>query len=77
MEYWKNDLRPDLDDKVPTAGIDEAFWQHMTTFTIGLGVEASVSESDAFAAISNGSTINWPQPFSDAGSQNIDDLLHA
>jgi len=77
MEYWKNDLRPDLDDKVPTAGIDEAFWQHMTTFTIGLGVEGSVSESDAFAAISNGNTINWPEPSSNAGSQNIDDLLHA
>lgn len=77
MEYWKTDLRPTLADRVPTAGIDEAFWQHMTTFTIGLGVEGSISESDAFAAISTGAQINWPQPSANAGSENIDDLLHA
>lgn len=77
MKYWKTDLRPNLDDKVPTAGIDEAFWQHMTTFTIGLGVEGEISESDAFAAIQNGNTINWPEPSANSGSPNIDDLLHA
>ena len=77
MKYWKTDLRPNLEDRVPTAGIDVAFWQHMTTFTIGLGVEGDVSEADAFAAIENGNTINWPEPSANAGSPNIDDLLHA
>ena len=77
MQYWKTDLRPTLADKVPTAGIDDAFWQHMTTFTVGLGVEGTVSESDAFAAIASGNQINWPEPFSGAGAPNIDDLLHA
>lgn len=77
MKYWKTDLRPDVEDKVPTAGIDEAFWQHMTTFTIGLGVEGEISEADAFAAIDSGANINWPEPSANSGSPNIDDLLHA
>lgn len=37
MEYWKTDLMPDLDNKVPTSNDDPAFWQHMVTFTIGMG----------------------------------------
>mgnify|MGYP005846060767 CR=1 FL=1 len=79
MKYWKTDLRPPLANKVPTEGIDEAFWQHMTTFTIGLGVEGSVSESDAFAAINSNDTITWPNPddFVNDVTDRIDDLLHA
>lgn len=79
MKYWKTDLRPTLADKVPTAGLDEAFWQHMTTFTIGLGVSGSVNESNAFAAIETGDTITWPDPSDNDNdaSDKIDDLLHA
>jgi type IV pilus assembly protein PilY1 len=79
MKYWKTDLRPTLPNKVPTEGIDEAFWQHMTTFTIGLGVEGTVSESDAFAAINSGANITWPDPLDDINdtTDRIDDLLHA
>lgn len=81
MEYWKTDLRPNLANKVPTEGIDVAFWQHMTTFTIGLGVEGSVTEVDAFAGIGSENQITWPDPL-DGGeaanrSDRIDDLLHA
>jgi type IV pilus assembly protein PilY1 len=79
MKYWKTDLRSDLPNKVPTEGVDEAFWQHMTTFTIGLGVEGTVSESDAFAAINSGANITWPDPLDDINdtTDRIDDLLHA
>jgi type IV pilus assembly protein PilY1 len=75
MEYWKKDLRTDLDNKVAVTSTDPAFWQHMTTFTIGLGVAGSVSEEDALAALASGNTINWPNPSS--ASAKIDDLLHA
>ncbi|WP_417521983.1 pilus assembly protein, partial [Marinobacter sp.] len=75
MEYWKTDLRTDLDNKVPVTSTDPAFWQHMTTFTIGLGVTGSVSEEDALAALASGGTINWPNP--STASAKIDDLLHA
>jgi type IV pilus assembly protein PilY1 len=38
MKYWKTDLRPNLSNEVPTnAPLDEAYWQHMVTFTLGLG----------------------------------------
>jgi type IV pilus assembly protein PilY1 len=36
MYYWLADLRPNLADSVPTNTDDPAFWQHMTTFTVGL-----------------------------------------
>lgn len=81
--YWKTDLRTDLANKVPADQTDPAFWQHMTTFTIGFGVEGAISESDVLDVLqkkAKGETaddIVWPQPYGDAGSPNIDDLLHA
>lgn len=79
MKYWKNDLRTDLGNKVPVSSTDPAFWQHMTTFTIGLGVTGDIKEADALAALdpTNEITINWPEPGADRSPQNIDDLLHA
>lgn len=37
MKYWVTDLQPNVSNLVPTAPSDPAFWQHMTTFTLGLG----------------------------------------
>lgn len=77
MYYWKRDLRPNLANDVPTSSSDPAFWQHMVTIGLGLGVEPStVSKANAFAAISTGATINWPDP-SSSNAARIDDLLHA
>jgi type IV pilus assembly protein PilY1 len=39
--YWKTDLRPTLDNNVPSTARDPAFWQHLTTFTMGLGITGS------------------------------------
>jgi len=36
--YWSEDLKPNLDDKVPTSGADYATWQHMNTYTISVGM---------------------------------------
>ncbi|SNB57583.1 type IV pilus assembly protein PilY1 [Marinobacter sp. es.042] len=77
MEYWKNDLRTDLSNKVPTGTVDPAFWQHMVTFTIGLGVVGDISEANATAAIASGDQITWPEPADNRSPENIDDLLHA
>lgn len=75
MYYWMRDLLPDLANKVPTTARNPADWQHMITYTIGLGVEGKVSKADAFAAINNPSApkITWPK----ASDNQIDDLLHA
>lgn len=76
MFYWKNDLRTDLSNSVPTSTINPAFWQHMATFGVGLGVTGSVTSVDAFAAISTGATITWPVPTA-SNAAKLDDLLHA
>lgn len=76
MKYWKNDLRTDLDNEVPVSTLDPAFWQHMSFYGVGFGVEGTVDADEAFAAISDGSTIPWPDP-DDSDAAKIDDLLHA
>jgi type IV pilus assembly protein PilY1 len=71
MFYWKNDLRPDLPNKVPANSNDPAFWQHMVTFTVGLGVSGTLMKLPSDL---NG--LAWPDP-SSSQSAKIDDLWHA
>lgn len=86
MHYWKTDLRPALDNDVPSSMSDPAFWQHMTTFTVSLGenptgISPSGTTVDQIInwgwyggdAIKN---FAWPQPSSDSAN-NIADLAHA
>jgi type IV pilus assembly protein PilY1 len=89
MRYWKTDLRPDLDNNVPSGyskvagendqiGRDPAFWQHMVTFTIALGLRTS-SGLSSVAEVTASTT--WPNPdTSNPGNDTqyrLDDLLHA
>jgi len=76
MYYWKNDLRGGLANEVPPNSSDPAFWQHMVTFGVGLGVSGTIDPTAAFAAISTGATINWLNPTS-SNPALADDLLHA
>ncbi|WP_165856214.1 pilus assembly protein [Marinobacter sp. JSM 1782161] len=75
MYYWKYDLMTSLANDVPTSDDDPAFWQHMVTLGIGLGVEGNVDSEEAFDAIDTGADIDWTSTSSNAGK--IDDLLHA
>lgn len=77
MYYWYRDLRTTLDNNVPTSTSDPAFWQHMSTFTIGLGVTGTVDPTTAFADITSKTTVTWPAPSTTGTTQNVDDLLHA
>lgn len=84
MYYWKRDLRSDLPNRVPTNDQNPAFWQHMVTFGVGLGVTGTIDPAAAFAAIETGDPIAWPNPnFSstnctgDECLARLDDLLHA
>lgn len=76
MAYWYQDLRSDLDNEVPTNPADDAFWQHLVNFTVGLGVEGTVTQTqlDNLAA---SDPSPWPQPYIGGGTENIDDLFHA
>ena len=87
MTYWNTDLRSTVANEVPTNAEDPAFWQHMTTFTLGLGFTPQYSDGskipmDQVFAWANGDSskaINpfiWPQPSADS-INNIADLAHA
>lgn len=85
---WYQDLRTDLPNIVPphwgesTHNIwnpvnDPATWQHLVTFTIGLGIDGTLTNDTATTTnLVNGST-SWPQPCDGCGGENIDDLWHA
>jgi type IV pilus assembly protein PilY1 len=79
MYFWARDLRDDLPNEVPVSqkegNIDPAFWQHMVTFGVGLGVTGSIDPETAFDAILSGDEIDWPNPNNDPAK--VDDLLHA
>jgi type IV pilus assembly protein PilY1 len=71
-------------DNVPATPQDPATWQHMTTFTLGLGTNGQLhydynydtpGNSADFDAIAFGSN-NWPVPVGDTLT-TIDDLWHA
>ncbi|MDX1757274.1 MAG: PilC/PilY family type IV pilus protein [Marinobacter sp.] len=75
MYYWKRDIRDDLSNKVPTTDDNPAFWQHMVTYGVGLGVAGNIDPTTAFDAIDSGSAIDW---WSGTSNENkINDLLHA
>lgn len=78
MYYWVRDLRPDLENRVPTSEINPAFWQHMVTYGVGLGLTGAVDPNTAFGAITSASppVVTWPAPAADSVN-NLDDLLHA
>ncbi len=81
MYFWNHDLRGDLNNVVPTTEQDPAYWQHMVTFTVGLGVTGSLTPStDPYAgppandlySLTVGA-ISWP----DGSSNQVDDMWHA
>jgi type IV pilus assembly protein PilY1 len=94
--YYNTDLRPGTgacntgvsgadvcQDNVPISGLDNAPWQHVTLFTLGLGTNGILNYNSAyltggsadFNAIAAGSK-DWPVPVGDTLT-TIDDLWHA
>ncbi|WP_189440579.1 pilus assembly protein [Rhodanobacter panaciterrae] len=85
MKYWMTDLRTSAINEVPTSIEDPAFWQHMTTFTLGLGftpqgIAPTGTTIDQIFTWANGgsaiSNFSWPTPAADS-INNIADLAHA
>ena len=79
MDYWVRDLRPEMDNRVPPSPRfdNPAFWQHLVTLGVGLGVQGTIDPDRAFDAISDETIqIDWPDPSSD-DEHKIDDLLRA
>lgn len=81
--YYNTDLRSTMTNEVPGSGDDTATHQHMTTFTLGLGVNGTLKYVDGYAGATSGDfydikqgTKNWPVPAADDPTA-IDDLWHA
>lgn len=93
--YWATDARADLTNNVPPyipykgdnqyfdPRNDPATWQHMVTYTLGLGLTSSLinprwggsTYSGDFNKIENGTT-SWPAAISNSPN-NVYDLWHA
>lgn len=96
MYYYNNDLRSAAlgnetgalgnsvsDNNVPTGGDDAAPWQHMNTFTLGLGAPGRMIYSPTYKSDTSGDYYdvktgakNWPTPSANDPA-TIDDLWHA
>lgn len=88
--YYKTDLRPDVANHVTPAGRDTADWQHMTTYTIGMGVRGSLAYDPKYLdGVPKGDygelvagTKTWPVPSGTVtdgafDATHVDDLWHA
>ncbi|MEK8033281.1 PilC/PilY family type IV pilus protein [Ideonella sp. DXS29W] len=80
-KYFVADLDTSIDNKVPPLTGDIAFWQHLTQFTVGLGVRGTLDSSTAAAKTATLKSIRegdlkWPNP-ADGNPQKIDDMWHA
>ena len=86
MHYWKTDLRTDLSNNVPASADNPAFWQHMVTFGISIGLAGSLNPQTDLQSMTNGSK-SWPDPWrtssnntrawGNESNRRIDDLWHA
>jgi type IV pilus assembly protein PilY1 len=87
LYYYKNDLRTDLSDFVPTSTRDPAAHQHMTTFTVGLGLAGQLTFDPNYESGSSpdferlktapaSGGLDWPVPAADSETA-LDDLWHA
>ncbi len=69
MYYWNRDLRPDLPNEVPLRPGNEASWQSMSNYIVGLGVKGLLDPATDLPALTRGEK-TW-------GEDRIDDLWHA
>ncbi len=79
MAYWKADLRPEAQmvNSVPSSSANPAFWQHMVTFGISIGLSGNLNVADTLTRVRNGQSVAWPNPIDNEDNDRIDDLLHA
>lgn len=87
-KYWKTDLQPTtadnpgIPDNVDIKGKDTATWQHLTQFTMGIGVSGFYDSSNPdavgsdFYKLTNDPNTSWQDPAS-SDPAKTDDLWHA
>ena len=64
--YWSRDLRSDLRNSIDllpataSRAANPAFWQHMSAFIVGYGVEGAMDTAVTRTAVATGAPVNWP-----------------
>jgi len=89
LKYWKTDLQPGVDNNLKGTTDNPATWQHLTQFTMGIGVQGTFDPSrpddpagirSDLVQLTNGTAV-WPDPQSAnarlADQAKIDDMWHA
>jgi type IV pilus assembly protein PilY1 len=81
--YYNNDLLPAMPNEVPAVASDTAAHQHMTTFSVGLGLAGTLNYEAGYLIQKTGDYVNlkqgaknWPVPSADSESA-LDDTWHA
>ena len=79
MHYWKRDLRPEAQmvNSVPKSDVNRAFWQHMVTFGISIGLKGTLGIADTNNRVRSKQPVAWPNPMDTEDPERIDDLFHA
>lgn len=79
--YWKRDLRTNVANNVKPSSRDPAYWQHLTTFTVGIGVSngtaAVTTQTQRDTLIANTTAVSWGNPVTGGNLQKGDDFVHA
>ncbi len=79
--YWKTDLSS-LENIVPSGTNDPAYWQHMVTYGVSIGLKGTLDPVLDLPLLKTGArntngTIGWPNPIPAENPTRIDDLFHA
>lgn len=82
MYYWNRDLAPNIPNKISPTSKNEAFWQHMVNYTVGLGVSGRLKNPDDKAGLeATPQTKTWQPSGTTAANAGddakADDLWHA
>lgn len=79
-KYWATDLQSTIDNKLTASTKDSATWQHLTQFTVSIGVTGTLNPNTDLPALTAG-TKAWPNPNPESitltPEAKIDDLWHA
>jgi len=76
MLNWRSDLRTDMTNNVPYSPANPAFWQHLVTFGISIGLQGTLNPDTALPGLTSGAQ-TWPNPTDAEDAERIDDLFHA
>lgn len=74
LKYWVTDLSG-APNQVVASSRNPATWQHLSQFTVGMGVDGTLDRRTALTEIAAG-RLEWPNPVS-GDAEKIDDLWHA